>query len=431
MWDIDLHPLNDPMLLPKRLMIVLVALGCLMRLLWPADMEWKADEEEIHALAVESAEQGTLPGIGIRSAGGIVNPGLSAGVFSLIARFSADPLHMVAVVQWANVLALLAAFLFAWRSLQGEERENWYAGLTLAAVNPLAILFSRKIWAQDLLPVFCILMLLGHRQRGKWWGAALWGLAGALIGQVHMSGFFLAFGLFLITLLHDRANGLRTSWPAWCIASVLGVLPMIPWIQHLASAEQATNASAWNMIQLNFFLYWLIDPAGLDLMYSLRDEFWSFLREPLVAGVPTWLVAVAHLVLAGVLFFVVRAAVVLVRRTFLRIRALRGWRQFFTGMSYTGMWYWSILLGIGILVPLAGITTFQHYLICTFPFAYLFMARMLRARPLVFRTALIAQLFVSACFLWYIHRNGGAPEGDYWITYRAQQAADATPEDLP
>jgi hypothetical protein len=100
---------------------------------------------------------------------------------------------------------------------QRHERTLWLWGLALAAVSPLAILFSRKIWAQDLLPIFCVPLLIGHWYRDKRWGAFIWGLVGAVMGQVHMSGFFLAAGLWLWTIYSDgRQRQLwQTQWLSW------------------------------------------------------------------------------------------------------------------------------------------------------------------------------------------------------------------------
>ena len=50
-------------------------------------------------------------------------------------------------------------------------------------------------------PMFGLLVWLGWWRCDKRWGAILWGLAGACIGQIHMSGFYFAAGLALWTAI--------------------------------------------------------------------------------------------------------------------------------------------------------------------------------------------------------------------------------------
>ena len=95
-------------------------------------------------------------------------------------------------------------------------------------------------------------------------------------------------------------------------------------------------------------------------------------------------------------------------------------RAFFMNMSATKLQMLAILVGIGVLFPLTGVTVVQHYLICTFPFMYVFIAHLLSKQERVMRAMLVVQLLVTLGFLWYIHTNGGAPEGDYGVNYRTQ-----------
>lgn len=401
--------------------VITILAGVLFRLIWPADMEWKTDEKLLYELAHTAADSGSFPESGIKSGGGIVNPGLSVGLFAVIARFTDTPVGMVRVVQWVNLAALIAFLLLGLRLIQGPEREVWVMGLALAAVNPLAVIFSRKIWAQDLMPMLAFLVVLGHSYRHRPFGAFCWGLMSALLGQVHMSGFFYAFGLFALTVLHDRAQERPFHWVAWVVGSALGAAALIPWLMIVVSSGQATTTSWVNLFQLNFFFYWLIDPLGLDLMYSLRDEFWPFLKEPRIGGVPTYIVGLLHLVLTAGTLVAVRRLLQVVPRLGRKIR-VTGWKGSLTGLSFMRLHYVSMLLGLGILMPLTGVTIYQHYLICTFPFAFVFIAQLLHPYKRMMYATVVAQLILTTIFLWYVHRNGGAPNGDYGPSYAAQAA---------
>ena len=143
--------------------LLFLIIGSLLRLVWPSDMEWKADEIWMFENSRATAA-GALPWpmVGMRSSVGLMNPGMSIWLFILIAYLAKTPVAMVMVVQVLNVLALWGLYYFMVVRIPEEKREPWLWGLILVSVSPLPILFSRKIWACDLLPVFSLLVLIGH-----------------------------------------------------------------------------------------------------------------------------------------------------------------------------------------------------------------------------------------------------------------------------
>ncbi|NJM49035.1 MAG: hypothetical protein HC860_25095 [Alkalinema sp. RU_4_3] len=130
-------------------------------------MKWQADEVWMHnqAIAVAQGEE-PFPMLGMRNGVGIYNPGLSVWAFVGLAKFQIDPVVMVQWVQWSNVAAIALFTGFVLRCVPWVEQSIWLWGLAIASVNPLAIIFSRALWAQDLLPLFCTVAVMGH------WGAA-------------------------------------------------------------------------------------------------------------------------------------------------------------------------------------------------------------------------------------------------------------------
>src|SRR4051812_18698785 len=102
--------------LPLRRLVFILAMlaGIALRLIWPADMEWKEDEKDMYRMGCEAAVYKQVPPAGMRSGGGLVNPGFSVVPFALFAAVSSDPVHINQLVQLVNVLALLG---FAWFAL--------------------------------------------------------------------------------------------------------------------------------------------------------------------------------------------------------------------------------------------------------------------------------------------------------------------------
>ncbi len=404
----------------RYLLFFVIAIGLFLRLVWVSDMEWKDDEQWMYAKAHEVAASGHLPAAGMRSGGGIVNPGMSVGVFAVIAKFTADPLEMNRVVQIINILSVLGFLLFIFLKVEADERQTWLFGIALAAVSPLAVLFSRKIWAQDLLPILSFIIILSNSYRSKGWGAFLWGLAGALIGQVHMSGFFFAAGLFVFTVLHDHYNKINFRWMYWIAGSVIGSITIVPWIHFMLDNPQITRQSFWHIFQFNFYLYWFLDSQGLNIMYSIRKDFWLFIKEPFIAGVPTYLVAIMHLYLVSAAVFTVTSVWKYAKRGIQFVKAKTPFEKIFLNMSTTRFYLFSILLGLGVFMTLSGSTIYPHYIICAFPFSYIFLAKILQHRKRVLNGVIFAQLFVTGMFLIYVHNHNGVEKGDYGKVYREQ-----------
>jgi len=401
-------------------LLLIILFGLFMRLIWTTDMEWKGDETYMYTAAHESINKGIFPNVGMESGGGLVNPGLSVGIFAAIASFTNDPIAMDRVVEISNVIAILCFLIFIFYKIDLKEKETWLLGIVLASISPLAVLFSRKIWAQDMLPIFSFLIILTNFYRNKKSCAFLWGLLGAIIGQIHMSGFFFAFGLFVFTVIHDRYNKINFKWAYWIAGSAIGSISLIPWILFIIQNPQMSKASFWHIFQFNFYLYWLLDSLGLNIYYSLRKDFWQFIREPIVAGIPTYLVAVAHLFLVFISFILFNKILKYFVRIYHLIKQKKLLENIFIGISITKFYLLSILLGLGIFMTLSGTTIYQHYIICAFPFTYIFFVKIFNDNKKIIYSVIIAQLIISASFLTFIHKNNGAENGNYGKAYHAQ-----------
>jgi hypothetical protein len=365
------------------------------------------------------------------SGAGVVNPGLSTWIFIAAVRlFSIQaPPDLARVVQCGSVIALCLGMIIGFRMIGRAERRAWIWGIALGCVNPFAVLFGRKIWAQSILPLFCVFSIAGWLRRGTRWGAFAWGLGGAWLGQIHMSGFFLAAALLIWTALYDRMATSETErrkicWPWWVFGSLTGVLSLLPWIWHLLTHGSSARDHQFlavlvghNVLGLWYWILWVTGALGLGMSYSLGvDEFISFWRYPLLLGRPTFAVAVAHLVLLGL-----GGWLLLSRVLSLRLRAV-DWKRAILGCSEPAdRLLKSALYGSGLLLTLIGYPLYRHYLIVTFPLEWFWLARQMRIATRHWTYLLgaiwVSELIISAAFLYYIHANHGAPTGDYGATY--------------
>ncbi len=403
--------------------------GAVLRLAWVRDMEYKWDEVYMFERTRDVGVAEPWPWLGMPSGVNLRNPGLSVWVFLVPGKLlggAEDPTVLARIPQLTSIAALLFLVHFALRRVEEGEREAWLWGVALAAVNPTCLVLHRKIWAQSALAPFSVLMLAGWWARRARWGAFLWGLVGVLSGQVHLSGFFFAAAFALWTALFDR-KGVR--WGCWLAGSLLGALPMVPWLAYLAAAPSSDwpDSNRWaNWVGQRFWFFWLIEPLGLGIYDPLLRHFWEYLTYPVIGGRPTYLAGAAY------------ATAALVGVAAYSRGALRLWRQrpFFRELgagerSSTRLALGAALWGFGLLLTASGAIVHRHYWLVLFPLGFVWLARLAlagaggpaapaRGRALLL-TLFVAQLVLSATFLVYIHANQGAPRGWYGTAYGAQR----------
>jgi len=183
-----------------------------------------------------------------------------------------------------NVIAValtwwLARRYYGWRAAV-------IAGL-LYAVSPWGILYSRKIWAQDLLPPFVVATvltgLLGFGEGKRWARWAHWPLL-ALTVQIHYAAFILIpLSLLMLALWHERIR-----WRELALGLGLAALTVIPAVvgayqDHLLSLDTIrhglnANAGHQRVVSTTALNYAWLTVAGTDL-HSLAgpQQFQTYL----------------------------------------------------------------------------------------------------------------------------------------------------------
>ncbi|HEX3313281.1 MAG TPA: hypothetical protein VHR72_00255, partial [Gemmataceae bacterium] len=262
---------------PTGLIAVLV-LGCVLRLIWVGDIEYKLDESWTFAQIQQIRQGGPVPAFGMPTSQGFLNPGLSLWVFLPLAELiqAQSPTDLARAIQISNVLALLGLVAFGLWIVPRAEREVWLWSAALVSVNPLAVLFQRKIWPPSVFPILIVLFLVSWWHRERRAGALCWGLIGASLGQINGPGFFFAGGFALWALLFDRK---RVKWGSWFVGSCLGVVPMLSWLHYMLTDPHRLPVRRLisNALEGKFWIRWTLEPLGFGLDYSLEDDFFDFL----------------------------------------------------------------------------------------------------------------------------------------------------------
>src|SRR5665213_1339053 len=316
-------------------------LGVLLRLSFPGDIEYKEDERFMFEAGQKIGAE-AWPRLGMHSGAGIPNPGMSVWILVLLSKIShaSTPPQLAQAVPLLTILALFTLAFFSFRVFPRPERLPWFGASAFAVVSPLAFVFQRKIWSQSTLPLFCMLLWIAWHYRQKRAGAFFWGLIGICLGQIHLSGFIFAAGVFLWTVFHDR----RARWGFWFLGSLLGAIPLIPWLQTMVT--QQGHGFNWFIFLTIFYpkywLYWVSDALGLGLANSLKTvHYMDFLRYPLIDGTGTYLVAIAH-----------AAIVISVILILISIKKTGGFSLLIKDASETGLATNAVLLGSGVVMTL-------------------------------------------------------------------------------
>jgi hypothetical protein len=360
------------------------------------------------------------------SSRGLRNAGMSLWVFIVLGKVggASTPAGLTRCVAVLGLLAHALLLVVPLRlTSDDKERRAWLWAIMLAVTNPILLFLERKIWAQSVLPIFMTGIVIAWMRRDTRPGAFAWGALGAIIGQIHMAGFFFTPALALWTKLFSKKK--KVSWLAWLGGSVAGALPAIPWLLYLArDRPPATGSPWWLRFRLEFYQYFVSDPFSLSGEYVLGKDIWRAMRWPIVGGHSTWLVLLAHGVLTVTAAILAWRALVALWESRRDLRALvRG------GSDDTTLLLAAILAGMGVLMTLPSISIHRHYMLATFPLQYVLVARVALRKPdgeRWLKILLAGGAVISFGLLAYVHDVGETPE--MGKTYATQLRLGITPE---
>ncbi len=188
--------------------------------------EFKRDEAQIVLLARDVTTLRAFPVRGIEtSVPGLANGPLAIYLTAIPVALSSDPAIATGFVALVNLLAVAIAARVAWL-LFGVEAA--LATAILYGAGSWAVIFSRKIWANEYMPFFvalaCLALVQFVRSGHQRWLLLGW-LSLAALPNLHPSGFsFLPVGL--VPLL-CRPRTLRQ--PAMYVSLALAALTVLPY----------------------------------------------------------------------------------------------------------------------------------------------------------------------------------------------------------
>ena len=217
-------------------LLVVVGLAVMARFLLPGLVEFKHDEAYLSLLAQDALARGDLPLVGMPSSVGVPNAPTSVWLMMLPYALTNNPLVATLFVAALNVAGVAVLYLLARRMLGRAAATS--AGV-LYALSPWAVLFSRKIWAQDMHTPFLLLGLyLGWRGfvEGRRWGQILCLPVLVFALQTHYAAWVL-LPLWFVLVGYGRG---RIKWPSVALSVGLAALVLAPF-----------GVGLWQTVQTN------------------------------------------------------------------------------------------------------------------------------------------------------------------------------------
>lgn len=214
--------------------LLILAIAAITRLGRPDLTEFKADEGRLMTAAL-AVSDGEFALRGISSSTGFPNAPMSVWLYSIPLWLWSHPYSATLFTGLLNVAAVGATYWLA--------RRYWGAraaaiSALMLAVSPWAIIFSRKIWAQDLLPLFAVGWAIGAALafvEGRRGFVVLHLVCLAIAVQVHPA----ALGLVPATLLFLLVFHRRVDWRYFLLGGLVAALTAAPFLWYLFGRWQA------------------------------------------------------------------------------------------------------------------------------------------------------------------------------------------------
>lgn len=192
-------------------------------------VEFKGDEALNLLLATRPLFHHPFPSASQASSAGILNFPLLNYLLFPIVIFTTYPPTISFVIALLNTFTI-AGFFLLFKKYHGKLVA--FLASCVLAFSPWAILYSRKIWAQDFLlplslPFFLSLYKIIEGKKRYWF---LFGFTSMLLLQIHQLAIIVPFGLF-IGLLWEKH---KPQWRFLLWGIAIGLIPTIPYFWYAA-----------------------------------------------------------------------------------------------------------------------------------------------------------------------------------------------------
>ena len=396
-------------------------------------MEFKIDEFESFVYAYRHAHGVAFAATGLQSSFGLFNPPFFIWLLSIPALFTTDPVLVTAFVAGVNVAGMLLLYAFLKRAFSADTA-LWTTALLSTA--PWALLYSRKLWPQDVMIFFLVLFYWSlHSLMTRYRPSSVYLLffSVAVLTQLHLIAWLIPlilivfFDVFRVKIRRrDLVGGL-----------LLFALLYAPYAFHQAQSSfgnlldflKESRGGLNSQDALEHLSWTVAATSGLKFSVQIGDEMYALFSSTYRLGIPTALFsAYAVGVVAGAAWLLQDA-----------LRKVRGW-------SHPSLLHpsdrililliaiWAVFTAVYILI---GAPPFTQYHIIFYPLAplllvlglqkFLHALRQTQSRipSVIIHTFLLlvvlSNLYFSASFLHFLARNPEKIDAGYGKPYAVEQ----------
>ena len=214
------------------------ALAAWLRLGWPGVNSFSFDEARLSHMALMMARGGQFAALGMQSSAGFPNFPAAVWIFALPYRVSTDPL---AATMFTGLLGTLAVAGAWWLARRAWGPWAAFSAALLFAASPFAVLYSRSIWSQNLLPFLAVVWAMAgaigvSQRRGR--AIALHIFLAGFIFQVHYAG----LALIPVTLWLCLRFALWRHWQPILAGSLIAAAAALPFVYTIWCCGEGAQA---------------------------------------------------------------------------------------------------------------------------------------------------------------------------------------------
>lgn len=386
---------------------LVIIFASLWRLTYLQFIEFKGDEALNLFLATRPLFGHPFPPASLASSVGILNfPLLNYFLFPIV-FLSYYPPFVSFCIASLNVLALGAYYLLIAKYF---NRLTAFLTTTFFAFAPWAILYSRKIWAQDFLVplvvalLFCFFQLYKEKKQIYW---VFFSIVALFIIQIHQTAGILPFFLFITLVRKSRPHLL------FLIGGILlGLLPTIPyiWYELINQCPDCTTTALLHTKLQAFHpdimlrIFQIMTTGNFHTLFGNTDNLTFTTMYPWVARFMKLSYSIYLLLPVSLIFF---------------------WQQYKKYRTFV-----VISLVIPIIFILLKIQPEMHYLIILLPFLFLFvgsfLAGLIQSPQRILKSigvaiwALFLLIYISFDYSFFqllsLKKGFGGEYGDTFIT---------------
>lgn len=398
----------------KNTAFIFLVIGIILRLIFPYDIEYKADQIEMLMDMQLFKEQGMVKYIGAQSSAGYPNFGLTNWIFYLISYITISPVGVSMILAIMNCFGLIYFYKITPQlSEKNSEIELWYYAFSLLSISLIPITLARNIWGPSLLSFFSFGIIHTFFTRKK--SSKIHFILGALlilVSQIHLLGLVLNLIISCIVLFESFKFNTKKNGLMFIIGQVIFSIGMIPWIHRMYNSYPqilTINSSIDYIKDYKIIWHGIYNGFGLDLGYTLGKYAEIFLQFPKIETWYSYFYFIIYYLIFGIAIF----SLILFCIHTMKIKTIK-----FNLQISSNQW-----LIIGFMVYsftfLAKMRLFSHYYPLTYPFIYLLSIKLMRGNKVLIYLTLIFNLILSIGFIVFIHDTGGFIDSYFGKTYNS------------